>query len=127
MRGAISIKSDVKCADIACLFASMANKICDDAMVVSFDSLLRKVDLSTKGSIIQNAKSIVVNGGGTAISLPLLYLLENKIKVDRMILFSDYEANRNKELAQKYVQKYRKEINSDFWVHAVDLQGYGTQ
>lgn len=123
----LSQRSDVSCSDIACLFASMANKICDDAIVVSFDTALRKVALSTKGGIIQNAKSIDVNGGGTDIALPLTYILKEKIKVDRMILFSDNEANRRPEVTQKYADDYRKAINSDFWVHAVDLQGYGTQ
>ena len=127
MRQTVSAKSDIQCSDIACLFASMANKICDDAIIVSFDTSLRKIALSTKGGIIQNAISIRVDGGGTDIALPLMYLLQEKIMVDRLILFSDNEVNSRTDVTQKYADKYRKKINSDFWVHAVDLQGYGTQ
>lgn len=123
----VSRKSDIRCSDIACLFASMANKICDDAIVVSFDTSLRKVALSTKGGIIQNAKAIIVNGGGTDITLPFTYLLQEKIKVDRMIIFSDNEANRGTDVTQKYADEYRRQVNLDFWVHAIDLQGYATQ
>lgn len=28
---------------------------------------------------------------------------------------------------QSLADKYRNEINKDLWIHAIDLQGYGTQ
>ena len=28
---------------------------------------------------------------------------------------------------QPLADEYRRKINKDFWVHAIDLQGYGTQ
>lgn len=131
MQNPVSAKSDVYCSDIACLMASMANYICDDTIVLSFDTRLNKVNISSVGGIIQNAKSINVNGGGTDITLPIRYLLQEKIKVDRLIMFSDNEINSGyrgyQRTCQSYADLYRREINPDFWVHAVDLQGYGTQ
>lgn len=127
MSSPVSQKSTIKCSDIACLFASLANKICDESIIVSFDTSLEKVAISTKGGIIQNAKSINVRGGCTDITLPLQFLLKKNITVDRMILFSDNEANQRTEITQKLADEYRKKINSDFWVHGIDLQGYGTQ
>lgn len=47
---------------------------------------------------------------------------------DRVIYFSDNECNRGLETTiQGLVDKYRSKYNKDFWVHGVDLQGYGTQ
>ena len=52
-----------------------------------------------------------------------------------MIMISDNEINcywdykcwGNEKTTQSYVDEYRRTINPDFWVHAIDLQGYGTQ
>ena len=47
---------------------------------------------------------------------------------DRVIYFSDNECNRGLETTiQGLVDKYRSKYNKDFWVHGVDLQGYGIQ
>lgn len=136
MRSTISSKSEVRCSQIATLFASMANKLCEDAIVVSFDTRLNVLAMSPRGGTISNAEKINVNGGGTNLGLPLEYLLQNKgMTFDRMIMFSDNEINSGSyysgrsyaSTCQPLADKYRKERNEDFWVHAVDLQGYGTQ
>lgn len=41
-------------------------------------------------------------------------------------MFSDNEINCGYRTAQSYADAYRREVNPNFWVHAVDLQGYGT-
>lgn len=47
---------------------------------------------------------------------------------DRVIYFSDNECNKGLETTvQGMVDTYRRKYNRDFWVHGVDLQGYGTQ
>ncbi len=47
---------------------------------------------------------------------------------DRVIYFSDNECNcRLSTTVQGLADKYRRKYNKDFWVHGVDLQGYGTQ
>lgn len=133
MRSTISQKSDVMCSDIACLMVSMANYICEDTLVLSFDTELRNISLSSIGGIIQNARSISVNGGGTYLHLPLQYILQERIVFDRMIMFSDNMINSNgygggyDRTCQPLADKYRQDVNPNFWVHAVDLQGYGTQ
>ncbi len=135
MQSTISFRSEVRCSQIATLFASMANQLCEEAVVVSFDTRLNTLAMSTRGGIISNAEKIKVNGGGTNLKLPLEYLLQNKdMTFDRMIMFSDNEINSGPYRSRSYAStcqpladKYRKERNEDFWVHAVDLQGYGTQ
>lgn len=131
----ISRKSSVQCKDIARLIGSLANYICEESEVVTFDTDLKSVALSTVGGIIQNALSIPVRGGGTDITLPIKYAIKEHKKFDRMIMISDNEINcywdykcwGNEKTTQSYVDEYRRTINPDFWVHAIDLQGYGTQ
>ena len=135
MTSVISSKSTVLCSDIACLLAAMANKICEEAIVVAFDTNIKSIAMSTRNGIIANAKSIDVRGGGTDITLPFTYLIQNRKKVDRIILLSDNEINHHWNKAnywygsapcQRIANEYRK-INPDVWIHAIDLQGYGTQ
>lgn len=136
MNSPVSAKSDLTCAEIAVLMLSIANYICEESITTTFDNNLYKCNLSTRNGIIANASSIKVNGGGTNITLPLRYLLDNKIFVDRIILLSDNEINRvytysmgygGPKTCQALVEEYKKRINPDVWVHAIDLQGYGTQ
>lgn len=128
MNSYISRKSDVTCAEIALVMMSIANYICEETITTTFDTKLYNKKLSTKNGIIANANSICVNGGGTDISLPIKHLLKNKIFVDRIIILSDNEINYGYgAVCQKYVDEYRRQINPNVWVHAIDMQGYGTQ
>ncbi|RXE58602.1 TROVE domain-containing protein [Acetivibrio mesophilus] len=137
MNSRISAKSDLTCAEIAVLMLSIANYICEETITMTFDDSLYACNLSTQNGIIANANSIKVNGGGTDITLPLRYLLDKRIFVDRIILLSDNEINRGysysmgyggtKTTCQALVERYKKWINPDVWVHAIDMQGYGTQ
>jgi 60 kDa SS-A/Ro ribonucleoprotein len=136
MNSRISAKSDMTCAEIAVLMLSIANYICEETITATFDTDIYTCSLSTQNGIIANADSINVNGGGTNINLPLYYLLDRKIFVDRIILLSDNEINRGytynmsyggPKTCQALVEEYKKRVNPDVWVHAIDMQGYGTQ
>ncbi|WP_265445552.1 TROVE domain-containing protein [Acetivibrio straminisolvens] len=131
-----SARSDLTCAEVAVLMLSIANYICEETITMTFDDSLYACNLSTQNGIIANANSIKVNGGGTDITLPLRYLLDKRIFVDRIILLSDNEINRGytdgvgyggSKACQAFVERYKKWINPDVWVHAIDMQGYGTQ
>lgn len=132
----ISSKSEMTCAEVAVLMLSIANYICEETITTTFDNDLYQCSLSTQNGIIANANSIEVNGGGTDITLPIRYLLNNKIFVDRIIMLSDNEINRGytysigyggPKTCQALVEEYKKKVNPDVWVHAIDMQGYGTQ
>ncbi|TYQ15254.1 UNVERIFIED_CONTAM: TROVE domain-containing protein [Acetivibrio alkalicellulosi] len=136
MNSRISAKSDMTCAEVAVLMLSIANYICKETITTTFDNNLYLCNLSTLNGIIANAISIKVNGGGTDITLPIRHLLNNKIFVDRIILLSDNEINRaytysigygGPKTCQALVEEYKKKVNPDVWVHAIDMQGYGTQ
>jgi 60 kDa SS-A/Ro ribonucleoprotein len=128
MNSPVSQKSHMTCAEIAVLLMAIANYICEETITTTFDTELYMSSLPTVGGIISNANSIEVNGGGTDISLPVKYLLENEIFVDRIVILSDNEINYGYEyLCQKLVEEYKQKINPKVWVHAIDMQGYGTQ
>lgn len=134
MQMPISYRSTVLCADIARLIAVLASKICDDCIVFTFNTELKNVTFSTKGGIIKTALDIPVDGGGTNLKLALVEMIDKKIIADRFIMLSDNEINADyswsngfKKTCQSLVDQYRKEVNGKLWVHAVDLQGYGTQ
>ncbi len=105
--------------------------MCDEVLLFSFDTEIKKINVSSRSGIIEKALSILVNGGGTDITLPLRMMLQNKIQADRIIILSDNEINcrygNKNDTCQKYADEYRRKINKNFWVHAIDLQGYGTQ
>lgn len=135
MSDTISAKSKVRCDDIAKLLAVMAAKICDDVIIYNFDRRIEKLTYSSKGGIIEKALSIRNLGGGTDITLPLGEMVDKGIQADRLIILSDNEINGNwnsrgwynTSTCQTYADRYRNTINKDLWVHAIDLQGYGTQ
>ena len=146
MGSCISRKSTVMCSEIAGLLGAMSSRICEDAAVCYFDcpggwSCLR----GDKGyivehygkydSILEICRKHIFSGGGTQMDLPMKFALEEdksaSIKpFDRVIYFSDNVCNSSSygiKTVQSMVDKYRKKYNPDFWVHGVDLQGYGTQ
>lgn len=131
MGWAISSKSDVQCNDIARLLAAMASYICEDAIVYTFDTSIKKIVFSSKAGIITKAMSILNLGGGTNLRLPLQAMFHNNIRADRLIMISDNEINSGwsgySQTCQPLADQYRAKINKDFWVHAIDLMGYGTQ
>lgn len=137
MTSPISAKSSITCADIAKILAVLGAKICDDVIVYNFDTEIEKLHYTNRGGIISTAISIGNFGGGTDISLPLRKMIAENVVADRLIILSDNEINRSwkgynawfsrTEPCQIYVEEYRRKVKKDFWVHAIDLQGYGTQ
>lgn len=128
MRESISVKSSVACVDIARLLAVLASRICEEYTVFAFNNSLCPVTYSSKNGISSTAMSIPNYGGGTSLELPLQHMLRNKLKADRLIMLSDNEINSDYQgTCQTLADAYRREINGNLWVHAIDLQGYGTQ
>ncbi|MBQ1396991.1 MAG: TROVE domain-containing protein [Clostridia bacterium] len=147
MGSRISAKSDVRCCDIASLLGAMASRLCEDAAVCYFDCAA--YSWSSNGgkgytvkhygkydSILEICKNSRFYGGGTQMDLPMVFALQEdgsrSIKpFDRVIYFSDNECNSSHNGMNKTVQgmvdEYRAKYNPNFWVHGVDMQGYGTQ
>ena len=131
MSDPISNKSTVRCIDLSRLLGVMGSKICENVIVYTFDNYLRKVTVSSRSGILEKANSIPFNGGGTEMQLPLKKMLTDNIYADRLIILSDNQVNCGwggyTETCQSFADAYRNKINKNLWVHAIDLQGYGTQ
>lgn len=140
----ISGSSEIRCCDIAMLLGVIADKICEESQVFTFDSVLKIPSFSKRDGILSTAMAYSCHGGCTDMYLPIQYMLDHQIKADRIIYLSDNMCNcafsssgtdsywgggysRHKETVQQLVNIYRNQINPDLWVHAIDLQGYGTQ
>jgi hypothetical protein len=64
--------------------------------------------------------------------LPFEKMITDKVKADRVIILSDNECNSgggwySRKPVQTLADEYRRKTGNDIWVHAIDLQGYGTQ
>lgn len=135
MSGTISDKSEVRCCDIAMLLGLIANRICEQSKVFTFDTNLKELFVPHRNGLISEAINRSSYGGGTDMGLPFRKLMMDHIQCDRLIILSDNECNVDPELmrwrgsraVQALADAYRKETGRDIWVHAIDLQGYGTQ
>ena len=136
MSWSVSGKSTITCSEIAALMGAMAGSICEDAAVCYFDTGYRVSKAGKYDSILDTALNNSFSGGGTDMSLPMKFALyedaARDLKAfDRVIYFSDcecnYSFNGKGNTVQSLVDEYRRNYNADFWVHGVDLQGYGTQ
>lgn len=128
MRSRVSNKSSVEYADIAYMLGFIANKICEDAIVYTFNYNAKKLDVSSRTGILYASVHASNPGGCTNMSAPFVDITNKKIDCDRVIILSDNEVNwGGKATIQAYADQYRKEMNKNIWVHAIDLAGYGTQ
>lgn len=129
----LSSKSKVTCSDVAKILGSIADKICENSIVLTFanhwrnENGVKSYNFLKKDSIIGRLNRFDDCNGGTPMEAPFNYILKNHLIADRIIVLSDNETNWRKETIQSYADKVRREVNADFWVHAIDLQGYGTQ
>lgn len=126
MGWAVSGNSKTSCGEIAMLLGLCANKICENSYFYTFNTSIKKHAISHRSGILEQATRTYC-GGGTDMSLPFERLIGERIKADRIIILSDNECNRTSCPVQRYADKYRALYGKDIWVHAIDLQGYGTQ
>lgn len=87
---------------------------------------LKVINITKKNSLISVIKELgnVDVGHSTNTYLIMEYLIKNKIKVDRIMVFTD-EQGYGGWFAEK-LQKYRASINPNVYVYMVNLNGYGT-
>lgn len=128
----VSAKSTVSCQEIGNLFNTIANRLSDRSFSSVFADKFATVNISKKTPILESVQELnhINVGGSTNAWLFMEYLLQNKLKVDRIFLFSDmqcYDSQSyygNKSVAE-LLAKYRSTINPDTRFYSVDLVGYG--
>lgn len=125
----VSTKSDVRCAEIGMMLGLLANRICENSIFMTFNTGLYQVRVSDRSGILYACTHEAKAAGGTNMALPLVYMTNNNIEADRVVIISDNECNGRWGTApvQRYADEYRRKTGRNIWVHALDLQGYGTQ
>lgn len=131
MSSPVSAKSTTQCVEIGMMLGLIANRICENSMFYTFDTSIKKYPLSRRANILETCYNSRC-GGGTNMDLPFRVMINDGIKADRVIIISDNMCNSGYSMwGQKPVQsmadEYRRKSGNDIWVHAIDLQGYGTQ
>ena len=134
----ISGKSKMKLKQIANVFGAICNKISDNAIVCTFADRLARLNLNPRNGLLNNTK-IIDNtniGGSTYAHLCMQYLIQNNLKVDRIILISDmqcyneddrtYGYSNGDDSVYKYWNEYKNKINHNTYFYSLDLNGYST-
>ena len=132
MSSQVSYKSDIRCVEIGMMLGLIANRICENSLFYTFYTRIQKYAMSRRAGILETVVHNSACGGGTNIDLPFDVMIRDNIKADRVIIISDNECNSgwsswNHKPVQARADAYRKQTHNDLWVHAIDLQGYGTQ
>ena len=137
----VSQRSSVRCSEIAALLGLIADRICERSITFTFDDRLGVLNTSRSNGLLYSVSHFRARGGGTDMYLPFEEMMNRKLVADRIIVLSDNECNyalrntghswynhlHSTTTVEMLVDKYRREVNPNLWVHAVDLQGYGTQ
>lgn len=126
----IAIDSSGSMSDVmdkAAIFGATLLKANKNAEVILYDTSIKTLNLSGRTPVIDLSKVIIDSamGGGTETSLVFQYAMENKKEYDRIIIISDNESWREHSVQAIYNQ-YKKALDTDPYVYAIDIQGYGT-
>lgn len=116
----------------ASIFGATLAKANINADVILYDTCVKEVTLNSRVPVIDLAQRIKneTMGGGTQTSLVFSYALDKGKVYDRFIIISDNESwseGYYSESVQSKYNNYKSETNSDPWVYAIDIKGYGTK
>jgi len=134
MSSPVSAKSTVMVRDAANILCSIIHKRSENSIIGSFGTNVVFPALTKRNSILTNMEKIAtfkenVRGHGTDAWKTIKYLLDNRIKVDRIILLSDMQCYNSYgvESVATLLKKYRMNVNKNAYAHFFDLKGYGTK
>lgn len=133
MHSNISKKSKVMYVEIADLLQAIAYRISDQAITSVFGQDFAIVPVSHKSTIMDNMLKFMNTNVGHSTNgfLAFQWLLDNKVKVDRILLFSDMQLYQSRDwvgssTVAELLRKYRGIINPKVKFYSFDLTGYGT-
>lgn len=139
MTSTVSSKSKMQMREIGCLFGAIMHKKSEDSVVSVFATDHVPVSLSSRDSIFTNMNKMLrqdTHGCSTDAYKVMNWLNDNKVFVDRIVLFSDmqcyssdakssYRCNSADNIYAGLV-KYRQTVNPNVFVYSFDLANYGT-
>ena len=124
-KGGVGGYSNVTPVQIASVLGLLTNIMCEDSLVYLFNQDIETLGVSEYTPVLETASKIQAYGG-TIMSLPITRLKETRIKANRIIYISDNECSYMRQSTMQYLNEYLED-NPDCWVHAIDVEGYGTQ
>ena len=101
--------SVTKCVDVAALVASCVLRTSDTTTVVPFSTRVHDVNVNRENSVLENARKLSINGGGTACSSALAHLVNTGWRGDVVWMVSDNESWAD------YGNRYRQSPFKDLW------------
>lgn len=124
----LSAKSEVCCGEIGMMLGMIANRICENSVFYTFNGTIEKHAVSRMIGVLYAVMKSSYPGGMTIMSLPFRKMIDEKVQADRVIIISDNECNCGwRKPVQSLADEYRRISGNNIWVHAIDLQGCGTQ
>lgn len=135
----ISSKSIVTCRDVANLMTTVVHRTCESPIASVFATHFRPVNLSKRTGVLKNMESLRAEnvGGGTYGYKIIEHLLNEKIKVDRIMIFTDCQLynqspywygdskKRDDTTVSALLRKYKAQVNPNVYTYVIDLTGYG--
>lgn len=143
MNSPLSAKSNLQYKEVGNLLMAISAGFCDKAIVTVFGDTTAEVTLNKNDGVLKRMDKICKVGKRVGMSTKLSTAIDdlNKRgeKVDRILVFSDMQAydhslagygwsNRGRTAETEVeagLDKYRRDVNPDVWVHSIDLAGYG--
>lgn len=120
------------CMDKAAIFGATLMKANENADVILYDTAVKEHNRSDRAPVIDIASTIIKSamGGGTQTSLVFEYARTLNRIYDRFIIISDNESwseGWSGNSVQDFYNAYKRDLNVDPYVYAIDIQGYGTK
>jgi len=141
MENPLSHRSSVEYVDIANIMGALAHRISDEVVTSVFAAGFEVVGMHPGYGVMMNAGLMKEAGKrvgyATNAFLARQNLIQNDIKVDRILLFSDMQCYstytigwrtvnfRGDSLTEQF-ELYKRQINSKVRLYSFDLTGYGT-
>lgn len=133
MSSPLSKNGKVLVRDVANIMQAILAASSEDVITSVFADEFKIVNVSKRDGIITNMQKFAKThvGGSTYAYKTIKHLNDNKIKVDRIIIFSDMQCYNERgygsdsTLAAEF-KKYKRNINPKINLYSIDLSGYGT-
>ena len=126
MEYSISRKTKMTYKEIATLFGAMSFKVNKNSKIYAFATHIEAVPIDNKKNTFEIMEQIIktyVGGGTNGYKIPQK-LMEDGIKADNLIIFSDFQMYGDSSFEEEF-KKYQK-FSPRTKLFMVDLAGYGT-
>lgn len=129
MNDKVSEKSTITMKEIACLYLAMLSKISPQSRKYVFADQIAQINVIRQDSILSIMRQIMEShvGGGTYGHLTIQTLLNQKLKVDRIIIFTDeqmYESGWCGDSVAQLLKEYKAKINPNVYCYVISMHGY---